>query len=297
MKGARGVLINITGGLDMTLFEVDEAANRIREEVEAEAHIIFGSTFDEGMEGTMRVSVVATGIGAVAAQPRPDEYPAEIGNVAALGPAGAGAPAAAMPGALAAAPAARLVGADAPAMRPVAALKHTEQTVPVAAPAADAGQAVAPAVAENAPQGEAEATVAAAAEMPGAVQPKVDRQPFLPPRPLVADARPAPRKAPDPFAEAALDNAGRQPAKRDGRGLSLFERMTRPGRARKDAGASAPSAEATAANAAAAGPAPAAAAAKPAAGLELPQPGKRGGPAGRSRRSCAARRTEPRPPQ
>src|SRR5206468_897491 len=47
MKGARGVLINITGGSDMTLFEVDEAANRIREEVDPEANIIFGSTFDE----------------------------------------------------------------------------------------------------------------------------------------------------------------------------------------------------------------------------------------------------------
>ncbi len=62
MKGARGVLINITGGFDMTLFEVDEAANRIREEVDPEANIIFGSTFDEKMEGKMRVSVVATGI-------------------------------------------------------------------------------------------------------------------------------------------------------------------------------------------------------------------------------------------
>ncbi len=66
MKGARGVLINITGGLDMTLFEVDEAANRIRDEVDPDANIIFGSTFDETMEGRMRVSVVATGIEAVA---------------------------------------------------------------------------------------------------------------------------------------------------------------------------------------------------------------------------------------
>lgn len=70
MRGARGVLINITGGLDMTLYEVDEAANRVREEVDADANIIFGSTFDEKMSGTMRVSVVATGIeaGAVAEQ-------------------------------------------------------------------------------------------------------------------------------------------------------------------------------------------------------------------------------------
>jgi cell division protein FtsZ len=72
MKGARGVLINITGGLDMTLFEVDEAANRIREEVDPEANIIFGSTFDETLSGKMRISVVATGIDAeVAVQGRP----------------------------------------------------------------------------------------------------------------------------------------------------------------------------------------------------------------------------------
>jgi len=64
MKGARGVLINITGGLDLTLFEVDEAANRIRSEVDPDANIIVGSTFDERLEGTMRVSIVATGIDA-----------------------------------------------------------------------------------------------------------------------------------------------------------------------------------------------------------------------------------------
>ncbi len=72
MKGARGVLINITGGMDMTLFEVDEAANRIRDEVDPEANIIFGSTFDETLNGSMRVSVVATGIEADhARQPKP----------------------------------------------------------------------------------------------------------------------------------------------------------------------------------------------------------------------------------
>jgi cell division protein FtsZ len=63
MKGAKGVLINITGGHDMTLFEVDEAANRIREEIENEdANIIFGSTFNANLDGKIRVSVVATGI-------------------------------------------------------------------------------------------------------------------------------------------------------------------------------------------------------------------------------------------
>ncbi len=72
LKGARGVLINITGGYDMTLFELDEAANHIRQEVDPDANIIVGSTFDETLEGVMRVSVVATGIETeAAAMPRP----------------------------------------------------------------------------------------------------------------------------------------------------------------------------------------------------------------------------------
>jgi cell division protein FtsZ len=68
LKGAHGVLINITGGYDLTLFELDEAANRIREEVDADANIIVGSTLDTEMDGMMRVSVVATGIDAVERQ-------------------------------------------------------------------------------------------------------------------------------------------------------------------------------------------------------------------------------------
>src|SRR5205809_427113 len=62
MKGARGLLISITGGKDLTLFEVDEAATRIREEVDQDANIIVGATFDESLDGLIRVSVVATGI-------------------------------------------------------------------------------------------------------------------------------------------------------------------------------------------------------------------------------------------
>lgn len=62
MRGAQGLLISITGGRDMTLFEVDEAATRIREEIDAEANIIVGATFDESLDGIFRVSVVATGI-------------------------------------------------------------------------------------------------------------------------------------------------------------------------------------------------------------------------------------------
>ena len=99
MKGSKGVLINITGGFDMTLYEVDTAANAIRAEVDPNANIILGSTFDQEMEGAMRVSVVATGIDdeqivaqqTVVQPPRPR---AEIGGrtVAAAAPAPAPAP-------------------------------------------------------------------------------------------------------------------------------------------------------------------------------------------------------------
>jgi len=68
MKGARGLLISITGGRDLKLYEVDEAATRIREEVDQDANIIVGATFDESLDGIIRVSVVATGIDHAVAQ-------------------------------------------------------------------------------------------------------------------------------------------------------------------------------------------------------------------------------------
>ncbi|MBC7154661.1 MAG: cell division protein FtsZ [Rhodobacteraceae bacterium] len=82
LRGAKGVLINITGGYDLTLFELDEAANRIREEVDPDANIIVGSTLDSGMEGMMRVSVVATGIDA---KPATAAAPATRRSMAATG--------------------------------------------------------------------------------------------------------------------------------------------------------------------------------------------------------------------
>lgn len=83
MKGARGVLINITGGMDLTLYEVDEAANRIRSEVDPDANIIVGSTFDSSLKGVMRVSVVATGIDCEeAVANKPVETPAAVKAVA-----------------------------------------------------------------------------------------------------------------------------------------------------------------------------------------------------------------------
>jgi cell division protein FtsZ len=74
MKGARGLLISITGGPDMKIYEVDEAANRIREEVDVDANVIFGATQDESLEGIIRVSVVATGLDpAIVREESPDQ--------------------------------------------------------------------------------------------------------------------------------------------------------------------------------------------------------------------------------
>ena len=77
MKGARGLLISITGGKDLTLYEVDEAATRIREEVDQDANIIVGATFDESLDGIIRVSVVATGIDNTGKMSLPPPAPAE----------------------------------------------------------------------------------------------------------------------------------------------------------------------------------------------------------------------------
>jgi cell division protein FtsZ len=84
MKGARGLLISITGGRDMKLYEVDEAATRIREEVDHDANIIVGAAFDESLEGVIRVSVVATGIdrAVIAHQPELSATEARIAEVA-----------------------------------------------------------------------------------------------------------------------------------------------------------------------------------------------------------------------
>ncbi|WP_234679992.1 cell division protein FtsZ [Bradyrhizobium monzae] len=82
MKGAKGLLISITGGKDLTLFEVDEAATRIREEVDQDANIIVGATFDEALDGLIRVSVVATGIEQAAIARNSQATSAPVANAA-----------------------------------------------------------------------------------------------------------------------------------------------------------------------------------------------------------------------
>jgi cell division protein FtsZ len=186
MKGARGVLINITGGLDMTLHEVDEAANRIREEVDQDANIIFGSTFDAGMQGRMRVSVVSTGISAMAAQqPVPNYLNLDVNRPVQTGQPALSRPVApvgriAMPAAAVAAP----VPTPPPAM-PVApiAAPVAPPPAPIAAPVQVVMEAPAPVVAE--------APVAyEPVEEPVAVAPAPIVAP--PPAPIAAAAPPPP---------------------------------------------------------------------------------------------------------
>lgn len=145
MKGAKGVLINITGGMDMTLFEMDEAANRIRDEVDPDANIIIGSALDEALAGRMRVSVVATGIASeAAAQAKPTVI--SLVTPAADKPASAPAPqpAATRPAAMANPPIFRPQTAAQPAAAMAAAPVQTLQPAPVQAAAAMA-MAAAPA--------------------------------------------------------------------------------------------------------------------------------------------------------
>lgn len=206
MRGARGVLINITGGPDMTLFEVDEAANRIREEVDADANIIFGSTFDQNMEGTMRVSIVATGIDA---------------NADAL-------------------PRSPMISLVHDADESKAKKIKTDEVIDdkaaeVVAEAKDADTAdektvvaETTAVEPAKPESETPATAPAMTwpEEPAVATPSTTGA-FIPPKPAAAEGRtnaPAqPRKA-DAFAEAAITNAGAQAERR--RGRSLFQKVT-----------------------------------------------------------------------
>ena len=214
MKGAKGVLINITGGLDMTLHEVDEAANRIREEVDADANIIFGSTFDASMQGRMRVSVVSTGISALAAQqPVPNYLNLEMNRPIQTGqpalsrqaappvgrvamPAAAAAPIPAAPAMPAAPP---MAAAPAPMAEPSAPQAMPAMAPPVApvaaaAPAAPVMQA-APVVmmqapVATAPEPEPIEAVAPIVEAPAPVPQPVAASPAAPVQPVAAPQKP-----------------------------------------------------------------------------------------------------------
>ena len=252
MKGARGVLINITGGYDMTLFEVDEAAHRVREEVDPDANIIFGSTFDPSMEGVMRVSVVATGIESAAMAHARPLHPPSLSLVSdrVQPPAGGlNRKPASVPGLAAAAPA--RAAETALAQQPMAATASVAQpaplplTMPAAAAAPVAAMQPAPLThgsaavqMEPAPQAAPQVMEAPVAKPQAPVsgplhgERRDDR--FVPPRP--AEAGPRATFAAPSAAQPVQDAPEAQVRRR----LSLFERVTGIGRGRRDEPAPAP---------------------------------------------------------
>jgi cell division protein FtsZ len=202
MKGAKGVLINITGGLDMTLHEVDEAANRIREEVDADANIIFGSTFDATMQGRMRVSVVSTGISAMAAQQPAPNYlnldvnrPIQTGQPALSRPVAPPVGRGAMPPAAAAPPMPAPPPPPAPVMQAAPVMHAAPIAPPVAPPPAPMP---APVVMEAPPMSFMEAPIAAQIESQVAYAPAPAQAPAPAPAPIAASAAPAPPPPPMP---------------------------------------------------------------------------------------------------
>ena len=266
MKGARGVLINITGGMDMTLFEVDEAANRIREEVDADANIIFGSTFDEKLDGMMRVSVVATGIAAegLAAKPRPQMTLVSSRPKQEPAPAAAPAPTTVTmsdPSEPEAEPALRTGTDDAPvnvdavstslnltedklaatldvAPRMASSSSQPAETFGTSGEAMTAEQQSAEAAPSSSDGVQASAvrasvaeTIAARTAAPASVKPVISRpaaDPFVAPPPAVPPSKAMSESSSeiDPFGAAEMANAGGGTAKAP----SLFQRVTGMGR-------------------------------------------------------------------
>ena len=247
LQGARGVLINITGGYDMKLFEVDEAANRIKQEVDPTANIIVGSCFDTTLEGTLRVSVVATGIDADEVRQVVDEQPEVAAPVAAPRRRPSGAvdpdtgeirPAArqAVRRAAVSAPrqspvreAAPRPAAAAPAKAAPAAVEEEfeidEQSVAPAAIPRPAAAAAAPARPVEAVAREAVAPVAAA---PAAAAYAMDGNAALARQPVATVIDPAVAEAPRPVPTAvAAAPAPASPEKRGGFGaLALMRKVT-----------------------------------------------------------------------
>jgi cell division protein FtsZ len=241
LKGARAMLINITAGMDIALFEVDEAVNRVRNEVDPDANVIFGSTFDPTMEGRLRVSVVATGIDAGAMiQPQPARQPtldvirggaASQGRKPQFGASGGGFAAMSTPAPV-------WPVAAAAVAQPVTMTATAEKLEPVAyEPAPAMPEPMPEPVLELVPE-----TVEVAYEVPAAMQPaaepmtvapaflqpEVDRgAESFPPRPADTLQRPAPQQPQTPIQQqtaARLPEVQAQPEKK--RGFSLFERVT-----------------------------------------------------------------------
>ncbi len=224
MRGAKGLLISITGGRDMTLFEVDEAATRIREEVDPEANIILGATFDEGLEGVIRVSVVATGIDKLQgdAAPAPLEFRQPVKPVTQnkpMAPHGALRPPH-MEQQRQAAPAAQ----TAPAAAPEAPVAPVASAQPDFRPQSRIFQAPAPEAFEQAP------VARAPMQQAQPVQPQPYQQPQMQAEPA-RDPRPAPRMPavsdfpPVAQAEIAARRAPQQPVQEERGPKGLLNRL------------------------------------------------------------------------
>jgi cell division protein FtsZ len=218
LKGAKAVLVNVTGGLDMTLHEVDEAANAISSEVDPEANIIFGAAFDPNLEGKLRVSVVATGMDGVALQTplntlnsTPKSAPAPTFGLgygrgeAAAAPAPVPAPVAeARPAPVAAAPAAPVTPVAQPAAARSSLFEERASSVAAPAPAAPASEPrvisriVDPMVEDE------EAPMAVAPAPRPAVAPQIQR-----PNPYAHTAAPRPSQ-PAPAPRLNTEDEGRE---------------------------------------------------------------------------------------
>jgi cell division protein FtsZ len=256
MKGARGVLINITGGPDLTLFEVDEAANRVRSEVDPDANIIVGSTCLDELAGKIRVSVVATGIEAEAVAYDDGEGRSEVHHIRQARDYGAPAkPAASVvtrfvaPNRASSAQAApRMVvqpeemEAESDVEPDPAPEMFEEQPAPVAQAAHERmvePETMADPQPQSMPEAAPELSKASSAVhmMRRAAHAASGATPFVAPKPVNVPASKAPVGRADPFAEAALTNGGAAAANRAQRGPSLFERLTgssRPAHPAKD---------------------------------------------------------------
>jgi cell division protein FtsZ len=253
MKGARGVLINISGGYDLTLFEVDEAANRIRDEVDPEANIIFGSTFNDAMDTHMRVSVVATGIEAEQSQGvRPvsfsvvgaDSAPPQAEISTPPTPAVSTATGRSFFAAAAATAEAIAIGAaeeeQSALSQPIETV--TEATLPAAEAEPEAAEAPSVDVLQEAAQAWPLDDAAQESRPEAEVVEDSAQESFFAPAPAEPEAAPVePAREParpEPFAEADLANAARaEIAERDDRGAlrrsgsSIFARVTGAARA------------------------------------------------------------------
>ena len=273
IEGARGVLINITGGKDVTLMEVDEAASRICQEVDKDANIIFGTSMSDELEGHMRVAVIATGIEAdLMREPVPEpsdkvhvlgvsnRRSAERPSSGAVGEAEAEAPVMAAPEPVEAISEMPDEIADTNHDTEVVAVSGIEQNfeaVEVAAspvePVAESAETAEPVLVEDSPPVRKTVSASTAGGFhAGIIKPKSKPEAVASEAPAPAAsnsfvAKPAvtPGQAPaaelgkkaDAFRVASLENAGGSTKKR---GLSLFERMTGSGKGRKESGNNAP---------------------------------------------------------